>query len=53
MISESISQDHTDIAVYLIDVKCDVNQTDRLHQAPIHSAVAKGKILASTVQPSI
>ncbi|KAL4240565.1 hypothetical protein ACF0H5_001357 [Mactra antiquata] len=38
---ESISCDHTDIAVYLIDAKCNVNQTDRLKQAPIHSAVGK------------
>ncbi|XP_052815323.1 putative ankyrin repeat protein RF_0381 [Mya arenaria] len=38
---ESIYNSFTDIALLLIDAKCDVNQTDRLKQAPIHSAVSR------------
>ena len=44
-IAESIAQDHFDIALLLIDSHCDVCQTDRLQQAPIHSAVRKGRYL--------
>ncbi|KAH3869881.1 ankyrin repeat domain-containing protein 50-like [Dreissena polymorpha] len=38
---EAIHNGFTDIAQLLIDSKCDVNLTDRLHQAPIHLAIAK------------
>ena len=40
---EAIHNGFTDIAQLLIDSKCDVNLTDRLHQAPIHLAIAKGQ----------
>jgi len=36
---------YTDIAQYLIEQKCDVDKADRLKQAPIHAAVAKGRNL--------
>ena len=41
---EAIQQDFFDIAILLIDSGCNVCQTDRLQQAPIHSAVRKGKL---------
>lgn len=41
--TEAITKDYLDIALYLIDAKCDVNLQDRLKQAPIHTAVSKGE----------
>ena len=51
-ITESIAQDHFDIALLLIDSHCDVCQTDRLQQAPIHSAVRKGRYLYMSQDPA-
>lgn len=48
--SEAIQQDFFDIALLLIDSGCNVCQTDKLQQAPIHSAVRKGNKQSISIQ---
>jgi len=43
LFTEAINVDRMDIALCLMNAKCDVNLKDRLKQAPIHSAVSKGR----------